>query len=249
MMPVSLPKRLDNMNAGALIGSLIVIDEAHLLESGKSLGTTIEMLDRLKHGLCRFVIMTATMSDDGLRWLAKKLDAKILHISDDEIRTLPSQRNKVRIWEWLDQEMTWETVWKSHRKGRTIAIVNTVGRSQNLFEDLERAVNGTDTKVLLLHSRFFREDRERTEALLSEYFGPKAFRCDVILVSTQVVEAGIDISADHLHADPTCRPLGSVSGTSDWTRQRLQRIPPSSLSQRRDLGWHEGPTHQACGRG
>ena len=45
--PVSLPPRLDNMNAGALIGSMVVFDELHLLEPDRALATAIEMLHRL----------------------------------------------------------------------------------------------------------------------------------------------------------------------------------------------------------
>jgi CRISPR-associated endonuclease/helicase Cas3 len=61
-LPVSLPDRVGNISAGALVGSLVVLDEVHLLDSSVALGTVIEMLDRLR-GLCQFILMTATTSD------------------------------------------------------------------------------------------------------------------------------------------------------------------------------------------
>ena len=73
-LPVSLPDRVGNINAGAFIGSLVVFDEIHLLDSSIALGTVIEMLDRLR-GICQFVLMTATTSDKAISWLADRLGA------------------------------------------------------------------------------------------------------------------------------------------------------------------------------
>jgi CRISPR-associated endonuclease/helicase Cas3 len=89
-LPVSLPDRVGNINAGALIGSLVVFDEIHLLDSSIALGTVIEMLDRLQ-GMCQFVLMTATTSDKAISWLADRLQAATVDVDDAEVRALPSQ--------------------------------------------------------------------------------------------------------------------------------------------------------------
>lgn len=68
--------------------------------------------------------------------------------------------------------------------GKRIVIVNTVKRSQDLARDF---TNKTDNKVLCLHSRFTEADKLR---ILKEY--NDADNC--ILVATQVVEAGVDIT-------------------------------------------------------
>ena len=63
-MPVSLPDRIGNINAGALVGSLVVLDEIHQLDVDVALGTAVEMFDRLcepQCPLCQFVLMTATI--------------------------------------------------------------------------------------------------------------------------------------------------------------------------------------------
>jgi len=196
-LPVSLPKRVGNMVAGALIGSLIVLDEVHLLESDRAMGTTIEMLDRLQ-GLAQFVLMTATLSDRGQDWLASKLNADRFVISESEIRELPSQKTKRREWRWMSKSLTSDHVREIHHGGRTIALANTVGRAQELSRSLRKLYEGTTTSVLALHSRYFSGDRKAIEARLADYFGPDAVLTDVVLVTTQVIEAGLDISADDL---------------------------------------------------
>lgn len=200
LAPVSLPQKLGNINAGVLIGSYLVIDELHLLDAEVALGTTIEMLDRLR-GLCRFVLMTATLSEHSVQWLAGKIGADVLPLADDEIRALPSQRSQSRTWQWADGALTAEAVRHAHSGGRTIALANTVARAQQLFRELEQLCESCSTTVLLLHARFYPEDRRRVEAQLDGFFGPEATRGDVILVATQVIEAGLDISADHLHTE------------------------------------------------
>lgn len=200
MMPVSLPSRLDNMVAGAIIGSYVVIDEAHLLDSDRSFRTLVEMFVRLK-GLCRFVLMTATMSTSALSRLAAITGAIVFDFPEGEIRQLPSQVSKQRTWKVSTSPLSADAILNQHRGGRSIAIVNTVSRSQALFEGLTSRLAGSSTRVILLHSRFYPEHREQTERMLGEFFGPAATRTDVILVTTQVVEAGVDISAENLHTE------------------------------------------------
>jgi len=75
----------------------------------------------------------------------------------------------------------------------TLTICNVVERTVALYEALLRQVNG-DVDLLLLHSRFRPPDRKhRVDSLLGEF--PSEGR---IVVSTQVIEAGIDLDAGAL---------------------------------------------------
>jgi CRISPR-associated endonuclease/helicase Cas3 len=206
--PVSLPNRVGNISAGALIGSFLVFDETHLLDPEKSLATTIEMLFRLK-GLAQFVLMTATMPDSVMKWLEEKLEAKSIVLSSMEVLQLPSHAGKQREFEWRPAPLCAEDIVGEH-KDRTIAIVNTVGRAQELFTQVCEIVKALPSRpqVFLLHSRFFPEDRKNWESKLADYFGPEAALGNAILISTQVVEAGIDISADVLLTE--LAPLNSL---------------------------------------
>ncbi|MFH1147982.1 MAG: CRISPR-associated helicase Cas3' [Pseudomonadota bacterium] len=207
MMPVSLPAKVGNINAGVLPGAFLVFDEFHLLEPDKAMGTVLEMLDRLKP-FCRFLVMTATMSRKSLEWLENALQAKPVVLPEEEIMALPTQRDKCRTFRWVAEPLTARHVFDSHSGGRSIVLVNTVRRAQTLYVELKEALAGTPTKVLLLHSRFYPDDRKRVESCLSEYLGKDATYTDVILVTTQVVEAGMDISAENLHTE--LAPMNSL---------------------------------------
>jgi len=141
-LPVSLPDRVGNINAGALIGSLVVFDEIHLLDSSIALGTVIEMLDRLR-GICQFVLMTATTSDKVISWLANRLGAALVSVVDGEIRALPSQRMNQRTWRWSAEQIHADTVVTQHTGGRTIVCSIRCGRrktSSSLWSVITRAI-------------------------------------------------------------------------------------------------------------
>ncbi len=70
----------------------------------------------------------------------------------------------------------------------------------------ERMAEHRGPWVMLLHSRFERPHRQVKEALLQTLWGPKALEKgreipDLIVVATQVVEVGLDISARVLHTE------------------------------------------------
>lgn len=205
--PVSLPQRIGNINAGALLGSLIVFDEFHLLEPGKSMYTAIEMLERLKP-FSQFIVMTATLSTKSLDTLREILGGEPVQLKRKEVLTLPSHKEKKRTYRWINRPLSSDDVLNHHAGKRSIVILNTVTRAQNIFKELRDKLKESNTKIMLLHSRFYSEDRKKTEDDLKEWFGKDAVKTDVILVTTQVVEAGIDISADNLHTE--IAPLNSI---------------------------------------
>lgn len=206
--PVSLPERVGNIGAGALIGSLIVFDEVHLLDPERSLATATEMLHRL-NDLSQFILMTATLPDSVLDWIVHKLDATSRTLSSQEVLALPSHATKERRFSWVPHCLTADDIVRSHKQ-RTIAIVNSVRRAQSLYHEVCRSVEELSPapKILLLHSRFFPEDRRQWESEAEVYFGPEALKSNAILISTQVIEAGIDISCDVLLTE--LAPLSSL---------------------------------------
>ncbi|MCP4694173.1 MAG: CRISPR-associated helicase Cas3', partial [Desulfobacterales bacterium] len=89
-----------------------------------------------------------------------------------------------------------EQILAAHRKGtRTLVVVNTVKRAVNVYKALVRKKSGV--ALTLIHSRFRPPDRRKAlEKILAEP-GPGGAIC----VSTQVVEAGVDLSATTLITD------------------------------------------------
>lgn len=78
-----------------------------------------------------------------------------------------------------------------HKNGTlTLAIVNRVDRAQEIYKEL-LDLGRTEKDAAILHSRFRENDRKARIQLLDE-------KEDRIIVSTQVVEAGVDISAHTL---------------------------------------------------
>lgn len=78
-----------------------------------------------------------------------------------------------------------------------------MGRAQGLFENLRAQVE-RDVEVRLLHSRFLPGDRDATEDWLRREFGKRKAdytEASAILVATQVVEVGLDITSEALHTE------------------------------------------------
>lgn len=82
----------------------------------------------------------------------------------------------------------------AHRSGHmTLVIVNQVKRAQQLYVRVRDLIAEEETvpKVALVHSRFRPADRERETAKVFDADG----QSDIIVIATQAVEAGVDISA------------------------------------------------------
>ncbi len=212
--PVGLPDRCGNLNGGAIPGALVVFDEFHLLDAGRAMGTAIEMLQTFwrEQPLTQFVVMTATLSRRSLEWLARELKAEIVDVPPDELAELHNEQGRVRRYEYVPEPLTAEAVIAAHGGNRSIVIVNSVTKAQALYrelssEDTKRRL-GEGVEVRLLHSRFFEEDRRRIESDLAEWFGPKGKRSNIVLVSTQTIEAGMDFSCENLHTEVA--PLNAV---------------------------------------
>jgi CRISPR-associated endonuclease/helicase Cas3 len=202
LTPYGLPRRLSNMNAGAVAASYLVFDEFHLFDPISTLPTTLEML-RMLNGVTPFMLMTATFSRDMLAGLADKLNAVVVPEDDNARRamqSLPSQQ-KTRRYHLADEPLSADAVLAQH-KGRTLVVCNVVDRARALFEALRDHRNRGDTGVLLLHSRFLQEDRQHIEGEIRRLFskdGDKSGRW--IVVATQVVEVGLDITCETLHTE------------------------------------------------
>jgi CRISPR-associated endonuclease/helicase Cas3 len=75
---------------------------------------------------------------------------------------------------------------------RCLVVMNTVGRVQAVY----RAIRALRDDALLIHSRFTAADRRRLEGLVTDCLGRTG--SGGVVVSTQVCEAGLDITADLL---------------------------------------------------
>jgi CRISPR-associated endonuclease/helicase Cas3 len=91
----------------------------------------------------------------------------------------------------------------AHRPGDlTLVVVNRVRRAQELYQALRR--RAADTPLGLLHSRFRPSERRPLQAALLP--PPPAAPWKGILVATQAIEAGVDISARTLFTEVASWP-------------------------------------------
>jgi CRISPR-associated endonuclease/helicase Cas3 len=275
--PYGLGQGQANLNVAAVAGSYLVLDEFHLYplqKDGQSVWgartAALEML-RLLKGLSPFVLMTATFSTKLLGQLQDLLDAEVEDLRDeshnwrtDELQGLLQGRE--RRWELSPDYLSADAVLAAHPdRGASLVICNTVARAQGLYRDLRMRVGVNGPALGLLHARFTPEDRTAKSEELTGWLGPDAWqdgrlvRGDlpdrgVIVVATQVVEVGLDVSVSALHTEiaPANSLIQRAGRCARFAGQRgLVRIyplapkddgtPASTLPYRRDLcesTWH-----------
>ena len=201
-IPYALGLRQGNVNAGAVVSSYLVFDEFHLFDPDTSLGTVIEMLKML-NGIAPFLLMTATFSELLLERLSQYFSAEVVPVTDAELEQIPSQCGKRREYRVVDQTLldSTDTIIAQHQQ-RSIVICNTVTQAQKMYESLQdNPRRDTGTEVLLLHSRFLKEHRKAKEDMIRKRFKRNAGPDNVILVATQVIEVGLDITCENLHTE------------------------------------------------
>ncbi|WP_146404936.1 type I-G CRISPR-associated helicase/endonuclease Cas3g [Allorhodopirellula heiligendammensis] len=201
--------------------SLWVIDETQLM--GVGLTTTAQLA-----GLRRKL---ATYGQSHTLWMSATLDSNALatvdHLQSDgddwSAETLQADdTNNERVFQLLnakkpcvkasieltpDNKKTYagslaELIVAAHVSGElTLVVVNRVNRAQEVFEAIKKLVGKLDVKpeTSLIHSRFRPADRSNIQAAaLDESTIPTAGR---IVISTQAIEAGVDISSTVLFTE------------------------------------------------
>ncbi|HLI25421.1 MAG TPA: CRISPR-associated helicase Cas3' [Chloroflexota bacterium] len=195
--PYGLSPSQHNLNAAAVVGALVVFDEFHLMAPALAFLTGVAGLHVFRE-LTQSVWMTATATARLRHELAEALQCADASPDEGAVAQLPTVAHVTRRLRYHAAPLTPEAVLAAS-SGRTIAICNTVGRAQTLYTAL-RAALPPEVPCLLLHSRFFKPDRTAKEAQLAALLG-KGRAERAVLVATQVVEAGIDISCDDLHTE------------------------------------------------
>jgi CRISPR-associated endonuclease/helicase Cas3 len=214
-VPYGVGQRKANLNVGAVAGSYLVLDEFHLyplLGGDKSVfgarTTAIQVL-RLLRSVTPFVLMTATFSSSLLKRLGELLDAEIVTVDDpQELQAIAQGRT--RTFRRSPEPTNAEAILADHyQRGNnrcTLVICNTVLRAQQMYLQLRQA-EARGTRVVLLHSRFSVEDRRQLSQEVEHELGPDRWKNgiyhgrDIIVVATQVVEVGLDISVQVLHTE------------------------------------------------
>lgn len=169
-----------------IVCSNFIFDEIQLFEPGKTLKTTICMLDELVKYGNKFVIMTATMPEVLINFLKDRYDMEVT------ITDKPSVENR-RVKLKYTKSINFDKI--EAFKNKQIIICN----SQQEQEDIQNKIKNKD-RIILLNNKLLKEDREIVEKQVFEFFGKDSRENDKILITTQMVEAGMDISASRMYS-------------------------------------------------
>jgi len=196
--PLSLSVRFGNIPAGAVPGSLIVFDEVQTLDPRLGLQSTLILSERQQKLDVPFVVMTATLPSTFINKLAERFDFEFIDVDEASIES--RAKREVVIESRLGQLLTVEEVLTYHHNidGRLLVVTNTVDRAMNLYRGILQQEPTLQNKIMLIHSRFLDDDRQAKEIWLNKTFGKDYGAKQAILIATQVIEAGLDISADVL---------------------------------------------------
>ncbi len=117
-----------------------------------------------------------------------------------------------------------EEVLREHATGSlTLVVLNQVSRAQAVMSELNKLVDDSLVERVLLHSRFRPAERRVLQASLSADVPPQGR----IVVATQAVEAGVDISARVLFTELAPWPslvqrFGRCNRRGEWAKSECE---------------------------
>lgn len=190
---------------------LWVMDEVQLMDVGLATSAQLQAFRDSQAAKCENVRpcktwwMSATLQNE---WLKKSPDTKLIaeEAESGEIR-IPGEERSGLLWDGVARQLRVESlqntkqlaeiVAKEHaaispdESRLTLVVLNTVNRALEMAKELRRLKASED--IRLIHSRFRPQERKTWTDFLNR---AACESCkDRIIVSTQVIEAGVDISA------------------------------------------------------
>jgi CRISPR-associated endonuclease/helicase Cas3 len=210
---------------------LWVMDEVQLMGSGLATTVQVDAFQKRywKPQLpCHFLWMSATLGESLLRTKDRddldlaKIDANRLFSLEEpekqgvQRRLAAEKKIEVRRDAPPIRKKDGSGVLDRHQQGRiSLLILNSVPVAQNWFQQVQAALTNAKQddsqphpEMILLHSRFRPPDRQRHMEKLQQFVdrqdketGAVSDHPGLVLVSTQVIEAGIDISGVRLWSE------------------------------------------------
>lgn len=162
----------------------------------------------------KFAIMTATfpnilydfMKDLGIDYVRQNVEFK------------PNIERRHKIEVLKDQDFDIEKIKENAKDKKVLVIVNTIKKAQDLYQKLQKE------NVHLLHSHYLKKDRKKLEESILKFTDKNEE--NGIWISTQIVEASLDIDFDVLFTDMTSiDSLFQRMGRVYRSREYLEDVP------------------------
>lgn len=169
--------------------SKIVLDEIQMY-SPQMLAYILLGLKMITDVGGKFAIITATFPP----LLYHMMDKLNIPYKRQDERFIPhlSNRHKIELLE--EKEFDIQNIIELSKTKKVLVIVNTVKRAQELYDKFEE-------NAYLLHSRYIKEDRNCLEESILLFGNNKQNKEPGIWISTQIVEASLDIDFDILFTE------------------------------------------------
>lgn len=176
--------------------SKVVIDEiqAYSPEIAAVLIKGLEMIHKIGG---KFMIMTATMPTIYIDAMKER------GLYDENLATAIFNTDKIRHNIVVKDESINENLEEITKGGfnkKVLIIVNTVKSAIEKYEQIEKIIedNNLDIDLNLLHSMYIQEDRSKLEKAIKKFAKSEK---NGIWITTQLVEASLDIDFDILHTE------------------------------------------------
>ena len=169
--------------------SKVIIDEiqAYSPEIVAIILKGLQMISKLGG---KFMVMTATLP----RIYKEKLQEMGIEFEYNEF-IKNTQRHKIKLFDKKINEDI-NQIYEASKTKKTLIIVNTINKAIEIYKQLKEI--GANN-INLLHSRFEQEDRNEKEKNIKEFSKQKGE--SGIWITTQIVEASLDIDFDLLYTE------------------------------------------------